>query len=258
MALRFRKRIKLCKGLSINLSKKSIGFSAGTKGAHLSLNSKGRRTKSVGIPGTGISYTTEKGGNKKMSSNSTYQRPHNKSTNNNDNGVKWYTKTGWIIALLILFFPVGIYLMWKYAKWNTIIKAIVSGMFAIFLISELINPSEKVVESTEVQTVIESTIEISEIESITEEIETTEEINTTETEITTDETIIEQQTQEESQKTEVANTVVEENAEKVWIASSGKGKVYHKDPNCSGMVSPTEISLEEAQKSYKPCDKCCN
>ena len=209
MALRFRKRIKLCKGLSINLSKKSIGFSAGTKGAHLSLNSKGRRTKSVGIPGTGISYTTEKGGNKKMSSNSTYQRPHNKSTNNNDNGVKWYTKTGWIIALLILFFPVGIYLMWKYTDWNTIVKAIISGFFAILLLSELINPSEKPVGNMETQTVVESAVEISEIESTIEELTTTEEFTTTETEISTKETVIEQQTQEESQKTEAANPVEE-------------------------------------------------
>ncbi len=31
---------------------------------------------------------------------------------------KWYQKTGWIIALLILIFPVGLFLMWKYTNWK--------------------------------------------------------------------------------------------------------------------------------------------
>ena len=56
MGLRFRKSISLGKGVRLNISKKSIGLSAGVKGARVSVNSKGRVTKSVGIPGTGIGY----------------------------------------------------------------------------------------------------------------------------------------------------------------------------------------------------------
>lgn len=56
MGFRFRKSIKIAPGVRLNLGKKSIGISAGVKGARVSVNSSGRVTKSVGIPGTGISY----------------------------------------------------------------------------------------------------------------------------------------------------------------------------------------------------------
>ncbi len=56
MGLRFRKSIKIAPGVKLNFGKNSIGVSAGVKGARVSVNSNGRVTKSVGIPGTGISY----------------------------------------------------------------------------------------------------------------------------------------------------------------------------------------------------------
>jgi len=56
MGIRFRKSIKLAPGIKLNISKKSVGISAGTKGARVSVNSNGKITKSIGIPGTGVSY----------------------------------------------------------------------------------------------------------------------------------------------------------------------------------------------------------
>lgn len=56
MGFRFRKSIKIAPGVRLNFGKKSVGISAGVKGARVSVNSSGRVTKSVGIPGTGISY----------------------------------------------------------------------------------------------------------------------------------------------------------------------------------------------------------
>lgn len=56
MGFRFRKSFKIAPGVRVNLGKKSVGISAGVKGARVSVNSSGRITKSVGIPGTGISY----------------------------------------------------------------------------------------------------------------------------------------------------------------------------------------------------------
>lgn len=47
---------------------------------------------------------------------------------------KWYQKTGWIITLLILFFPVGIFLMWKYSSWNIIVKVLIT-LFYLFILS---------------------------------------------------------------------------------------------------------------------------
>lgn len=66
MGLRFRKSIKIAPGVKLNLNKGSVGLSAGVRGARVSVNSKGRVTKSVGIPGSGLSYvTTSKIGGKK-------------------------------------------------------------------------------------------------------------------------------------------------------------------------------------------------
>lgn len=56
MGLRFRKSIKIAPGVRLNLGKKSVGISAGVKGARVSVNSSGRVTKTVGLPGTGLSY----------------------------------------------------------------------------------------------------------------------------------------------------------------------------------------------------------
>ncbi|MBE6043553.1 MAG: DUF4236 domain-containing protein [Clostridium thermopalmarium] len=74
MGINFRKRIKICKGVYLNLSKKGIGISAGVKGFNVSVNSKGiRRTAS--IPGTGIysvkqtSWNSIKKGNKNKEDN---------------------------------------------------------------------------------------------------------------------------------------------------------------------------------------------
>lgn len=64
MGLRFHKTIKLGP-ININLSKSGVGFSVGTKGARVGRTAKGNIRTSVGIPGTGISYVTEKSIKKK-------------------------------------------------------------------------------------------------------------------------------------------------------------------------------------------------
>jgi hypothetical protein len=51
----FRKRLRLGKFVSINLSKSGVGLSVGPPGAKLSVNPKRARVQ-VGIPGTGVGY----------------------------------------------------------------------------------------------------------------------------------------------------------------------------------------------------------
>lgn len=58
MGLRMRKSIKIAPGVRMNIGKKGVGVSVGTKGLRYSVNSSGRKTTTVGIPGTGISYST--------------------------------------------------------------------------------------------------------------------------------------------------------------------------------------------------------
>lgn len=61
---------------------------------------------------------------------------------------KWYQTTGGIIALLILFFPAGLYLMWKHAKWNKIVKGVITGFFVLLLIGSFNSDSSKTASST--------------------------------------------------------------------------------------------------------------
>jgi hypothetical protein len=68
-SFRFRKSIKLAPGLRLNLGKKSIGISAGVRGARYSINTAGKRTTSVGLPGTGLSYRATSGGRRRRSAN---------------------------------------------------------------------------------------------------------------------------------------------------------------------------------------------
>lgn len=77
MGLRFRKSIKIAPGVKLNLGSKSAGISIGTKGCRYSLNTSGRRTTTVGIPGTGLYYShsssgTKRSGSKKKSASRSY------------------------------------------------------------------------------------------------------------------------------------------------------------------------------------------
>lgn len=65
MGLKMRKSFSICKGVRLNVGKNGVGVSFGTRGLRYSINSSGRRTTTVGIPGTGISYSTSTGGRSK-------------------------------------------------------------------------------------------------------------------------------------------------------------------------------------------------
>lgn len=58
MPLRFRRSIKIGPGVRLNLNKKSIGITAGRKGIRYTVNSSGRATRTVGLPGTGLWATS--------------------------------------------------------------------------------------------------------------------------------------------------------------------------------------------------------
>lgn len=60
--LRFRRSIRIAPGIRLNLGKRGISASVGVRGAHETFHISGRRTTSVGIPGTGLSYIARSGG----------------------------------------------------------------------------------------------------------------------------------------------------------------------------------------------------
>lgn len=78
MGLRFRKSIKLGKLLKLNINKGSVSLSAGVKGAHITVNNKGKKTASVGIPGSGLSYS------KVLDSGNTKAKRKNKKDNESE------------------------------------------------------------------------------------------------------------------------------------------------------------------------------
>jgi len=57
MGWRVRRSVKLMPGLRLNIGKRGVSVSAGKRGATVNLSKRGVRT-TVGIPGTGISYST--------------------------------------------------------------------------------------------------------------------------------------------------------------------------------------------------------
>ena len=50
---------------------------------------------------------------------------------------KWYQKTAWILLLLLFFFPLGLFLMIRYTKWNKLVKTVL-GVFSGFWFISLI------------------------------------------------------------------------------------------------------------------------
>lgn len=68
MGWRFRKSVKIAPGVKLNFSKKSTSVTVGNKYARTTINTKGKRTNSVSIPGTGLSYVETTGGKKKEKS----------------------------------------------------------------------------------------------------------------------------------------------------------------------------------------------
>lgn len=56
MAIRFRRRIKLLPGVTMNVGKTAASVSFGVRGAHTTVGPTGTRT-TAGIPGTGLSAT---------------------------------------------------------------------------------------------------------------------------------------------------------------------------------------------------------
>lgn len=86
MGLRFRRSISLGKGLRLNFGKTGMSISAGVKGFRKTYNfNTGKTTTTVGLPGTGVYYTTTDGPKKEKKQTTTpvfetpiYKEPYSK------------------------------------------------------------------------------------------------------------------------------------------------------------------------------------
>lgn len=62
MGFRFRRTKKILPGVRVNLNKGSASVSFGPRGFKHTISTSGKRTTTVGIPGSGLSWTTTSGG----------------------------------------------------------------------------------------------------------------------------------------------------------------------------------------------------
>ncbi len=156
MSFRFRKSVKIAPGVKLNFNKKSTGITFGGKGFHYTVNNKGKRTTSVGVPGTGLYYSNTSGGNKDMSST-------NKSADNK-RSLPWYLNILLffllIAAVVVLFVPIAIYYIWAKTDWQKSTKAILTSIIvalsAVFLIvCATTDIPEESTTTTELQTTMD-------------------------------------------------------------------------------------------------------
>jgi len=62
LGLRFYRRLPLLPGVRLNVSTRGASMSFGHRGAWYTVGANGRRTATLGWPGTGLRYTTTSGG----------------------------------------------------------------------------------------------------------------------------------------------------------------------------------------------------
>lgn len=114
MGLRFQKRIRIFKGLTINLSKGGASLSTGVKGATVNFSKRGTKT-TVGLPGTGLSYSKQYKNSEAGSSQEiidpnldqgTYEIVHAVSASE----TSIYLKLFWIVLLLSVGFLLGVFI----------------------------------------------------------------------------------------------------------------------------------------------------
>jgi hypothetical protein len=87
MGFRFQKRMRIFKGLTLNLSKSGTSWTVGGPGASVNLKD-GKATGTVGIPGTGLWYRER--------------------LNNNGSGGK-SSGLGWVVWLVIAIVLLGVF-----------------------------------------------------------------------------------------------------------------------------------------------------
>lgn len=94
MGLRFRRSMTLIPGVKLNFGKTGMSISTGVKGFRQTYNlNTGKKTTTVGLPGTGIYYTTTDGGKKKENRSNTAQSTYTPSYNTSVNDFNYAPTT---------------------------------------------------------------------------------------------------------------------------------------------------------------------
>ena len=106
MGLNFRKSINLGKGFKLNIGKKSIGISGGVKGARVSMNSKGRKTATFSLPGTGLSYSINL--NNLFKGKTSKKKSSDDKDNDNEEGTTININLVLVLIIIVLLVVIGV------------------------------------------------------------------------------------------------------------------------------------------------------
>lgn len=147
MGLRFRKSVKICKGVKLNFGKTGASLTIGTKGLHYTIHTSGRKTTSVGIPGTGVSYVSTSGDGKRHSS-----QCETNASNIGSTALPRKKRRTWLWVLGWLFiFPIPLtILILRNQKMNKVVKcAIIALAWILYLIIALSGGSKDSATATQ-------------------------------------------------------------------------------------------------------------
>ncbi len=90
MGFRYGRRIRLAPGVRLNLSKSGVGYSVGRRGMWLTKRGDGGRQATVGLPGTGLSYTARQHEQSPRTGTPMTDRPNKQAR-----GFVWTAPPGW-------------------------------------------------------------------------------------------------------------------------------------------------------------------
>ena len=254
MGFKFRKSIKIAPGVKLNLNKKSTGITFGGKGFHYTMNSKGKRTTSVGIPGTGLSYSTTSSKKSKKGEDEVFMN-NNEGTITEKNPKK--KKKGCLTAIILCFlFVIGIGSCG--GDDSSDIEESTSVTTAVNAIAPTNTTTQKENSTTEKESTTQK-------QSTTEKDTTTEKQTTAKKETTTQkqattkkpattkkETTTKKTTTTKKSTTKRDNVDDQFNGRTVYITPNGKR--YHYDPDCGGENS-YEVSINSVG-GRTACKKC--
>lgn len=179
----------------------------------------------------------------------------------------WYKQTYGIILMLIFFFPVGLYLMWKYGKgWNQYLKIGVSAFCGLVLIASMFMPNSSGGNNSMTDSglaamaSVTTTWQKAEITraTTTEKPEATSESVTTET--TTVEPTEEPTEAPTEEPTEAPRVVPTEKQENEYMINY-ETNVFH-SPSCytirnsDNVKAYTGTADDLKEQGYTPCGKC--
>ena len=278
MSLRFRKSFKIAPGVKLNLNKKSTSVTFGGKGFHHTISSSGRKTTSVGIPGTGLYYQDVSTSSKKTTGSSDTGSSSNQYDNNDNNYNGGDKKHHPILLWFLLLFipPAGLIYLWtnkiQYSRRKRTILSAIFGFYAICWICAFIpgsgsdnSTSTTALVQEQTTTTVQPELQ-STVSTTTAAIENTTAIIESSAETVTEPDIIVAQENESVAEPEVepeTEAVTEPETEPaterttaeklVWITATGN----HSKKSCGNSKSSHQVPLSEAEaRNLTPCQHC--